>query len=180
MPQARERSRTLADRIEIELVRDEAQAAHVRAMAWEFIDWLKARYPEMLAVIDEYLTNQDFEGMLARLLESFTPPHGECLLARLDGEPVGILMLKPYDDGVCEMNRMFVRPVARGHGVAKALTARLIERARDLGYAAMVLSALDRHHEALALYQSLGFETDERRPDTESGADREVLMRLQL
>lgn len=167
-------------RVEVHLVRDEAQAAQVREMAWEFIDWLRERYPDLLDGIEEYLVNQDFRGMLARLLENFTPPKGECLLATLDGAPVGILMLKPHEGDACEMNRMFVRASARGHGVARALTARLIERARDLGYRSMVLSALDKHHEAITLYRSLGFQDDERRPDTEAGADREVLMRLAL
>ena len=37
----------------IELVRTEDQAEHVRTMAWEFIDWLRNRYPEMLEGIDE-------------------------------------------------------------------------------------------------------------------------------
>lgn len=164
--------------IRIERVRDEAQAAHVRVMAWEFIDWLKDRYPELNETIEEYLVNQDFRGMLATLLESFTPPEGECLLARLDGAPVGILMLKPYAGRVSEMNRMFVRPAARGQGVARALALALIDRARDLGYEAMVLSGLDRHVEALTLYRSLGFRPDARSPDTTSGASREVLMRL--
>lgn len=164
----------------IELVRTEAQAEDVRAMAWEFVDWLRARYPELLGAIDEYLVNQDFRGMLDSLLESFAPPSGECLLARLDGAPVGILMLKPFEDRTCEMNRMFVREAGRGRGVARALALRLIERARELGYETMVLSALDRHHEALGLYRSLGFQEDARAPDTESGADREVRMRLAL
>lgn len=164
----------------VETVRTEAQAEEVRAMAWEFVGWLKERYPEMHEVIDEYLENQDFVGMLRDLLQAFAPPEGECLLARLDGAPVGILMLKAYGDGVCEMNRMYVRPAARGHGVARLLCDRLMERARELGYQEMVLSALDRHHEALALYRSMGFVDDERRPDTESGADREVLLRRKL
>ncbi len=167
--------------ISVELVREEEQAAHVRQMAWEFIDWLRARYPEMQDGIDEYLKNQDFAGMLEQLLEHFTPPEGECLLARSNGSPVGILMLKPHaEPGACEMNRMYVRESARGQGVARALTAKLIERARDLGYKTMVLSALDKHTEAIGLYRSIGFTDDERTPDTVSAADREVLMRLSL
>lgn len=150
-------------------------------MAWAFIDWLRGRYPDMHGVIDEYLENQNFRGMLAELLKHFTPPAGECLLATLDGAPAGILMLKPYAaPSVCEMNRMFVRPEARGVGVARALCQRLFERARELGYDAMVLSALDRHDEAIALYRSLGFRDDVRRNDTASGASREVLMRIDL
>ena len=166
--------------VKIALVRNEEQAAHVRAMAWEFVDWLRERYPDLHATIDEYLENQGFAGMLERLLDTFTPPEGECLIATLDDAPVGILMLKPYGSGVAEMNRMFVRPGARGAGAARALAARLIERARDLGYNEMVLSALDQHHEALALYRSIGFVEDDRQPDTQSGAHREVLMRMAL
>lgn len=164
----------------IQLVRTEAQAEQVRAMAWEFIDWLKQRYPEMHSGIDEYLVNQDFRGMLDRLLVDFTPPDGECLLALLDDKAVGILMLKPHSVGVCEMNRMFVRREARGRGVGRALCDRLIERGRDLGYQVMVLSALDRHDEAISLYRSLGFESDKREADAEGAADREVQMRLIL
>jgi len=165
----------------VTVVRTEAQAEHVRTMAWEFVDWLRGRYPELNHAIDEYLKNQDFLGMLGRLLQEFCPPAGECLLAELDGNPVGILMLKPHTEpDVCEMNRMFVRPEARGCGVAKAMSDRLIQRARDLGYKAMVLSALDKHDEAISLYRSLGFQRDERAPDSSSGAAREVLMRLSL
>lgn len=166
--------------LSIQLVRDEVQAEHVRDMAWEFVAWLKQRYPEMLVEIDEYLVNQNFQGMLDTLLENFSPPEGECLLATLDGRPVGILMLKPYAEGICEMNRMFVRPQGRGHGVARALCKRLKERARELGYSTMVLSALDRHHEALHLYQSLGFKLDKRQPDAAGSAQREVQMLLEL
>ena len=77
--------------------------------------------------------------MLEALLLHFTPPAGECLLARQDGHPAGILMLKPRAEaGVFEMNRMFVRDSARGAGVARALVARLMQRARELGYQVMV------------------------------------------
>ena len=102
----------------------------------------------------------------------------ECLLATLDSEPVGILMLKPYvgKAQTCEMNCMFVRPAGRRQGVARALAARMIERARALVYGEMALSTLDGHDEALARYRDIGFLADERR----TGADREVQMQLAL
>jgi GNAT superfamily N-acetyltransferase len=164
----------------IERVRTEEQAVSVREMAWEFIDWLRVRYPDMNEAIDEYLINQKFEEQLAELLAYFAPPNGECLLAILDDQPVGILMLKPREEGVCEMNRMFVRASARGNGVARRLVETLISRARDMGYQAMVLSALNRHDEAIALYRSMGFEDDVRESDAESGAQHEVLLRMSL
>jgi GNAT superfamily N-acetyltransferase len=163
----------------IELVRTEDQAEHVRAIAREFIEWLRTRYPDMLEGIEEYLKNQDFANMLEALFLHFTPPAGKYFLARQAGHLIGMLMLKlRAEDGVCEMKRMFVRESARGVGFALALVARLIERARELGYQVMVLSALDRHHEAIALYRSLGCKDDIRPNDTQSAAGHEVLMRL--
>ena len=166
--------------VDISVVRNEAQAAHVRAMAWEFIDWLHVRYPDLSHSIDEYLTNQNFERQLEELLVHFNPPAGECLLAEVDGVPAGILMLKPKDAEVCEMNRMYVREFARGRGVARALCLHLMDRARDLGYRTMILSTLNRHYEALPLYRSLGFEEDSRDPDAASAGDMEVQMKIAL
>jgi len=166
--------------VEISLVRSGVQADEVRTLAWEFVDWLRSRYPEDLATIDEYLFNQKFAEQLANLLEHFTPPDGECLLAGVDGASAGIVMLKPAGPGTCEMNRMFVRPEARRRGVGRALCLRLMERARELGYRTMVLSALDQHHEALPLYHALGFHEDARASDTEAGKDHEVQMKIEL
>lgn len=101
-------------------------------------------------------------------------------MASEDGFPMGIVMLKPFGDNVCEMNRMFVRPEARGKGVARALCAMLIKRARELGYSAMVLDALDKHDEAISLYKSLGFAIEERKVEIESGKGRVVMMRIEF
>ena len=166
--------------LSVSVVRDEAQAVHVRAMAWEFVDWLHVRYPDLSHSIDEYLTNQNFKQQLGDLLVHFNPPSGECLLAKVDGRAAGILMLKPKDDDTCEMNRMFVREFARGRGVARALCLGLMERARELGYRTMILSTLNRHYEALPLYRSLGFEVQHRAPDAESAKDLEIQMKIAL
>ena len=165
--------------VEIREVRDREAADAVYALAYEFIDWLRGRYPEMDAEIDVYLEHQKFDEQIRNVLVHYGPPHGECLLAAVDGRPVGILMLKDVGDGVCEMNRMFVRDEARGLGVGKALVARLCDRAREMGFRTMVLSALPRHHEALALYRAAGFEADDRRRDA-GDSDNAVLMRLDL
>ena len=88
-------------------------------LARDFFAYMRATYPENDAAIDAYLVIQDFEGQLADFRDHFTPPHGECLLARLDGAPVGVVMLKPYSPGVCELNRMYVADAARGRGVGR-------------------------------------------------------------
>jgi len=150
-------------RLELVDVRTESDAEAVRALVALFISWLRDRYPEMEDEIDQYLVGQNFRSDLDSLLTVFNPPDGECLLARINDEPVGIVMFKRFDVSTCEMNRMYVTDAARGHGVAKQLCRRLSDRARALGYDSMTLTALDRHREALGLYRSLGFvETPER------------------
>ena len=114
-------------------------------------------------------------AQLRNLLTIFAPPKAECLLARLNGEPVGIVMTKPHSGDMCEMNRMFVRPTARGHGAGRALVGEILLAAQGLGYKRMMLAGGPRHTEALALYRSFGFVEDKSLPDTGSG-DIEVRM----
>jgi len=146
--------------LDINNVRTDQEAACVYELAYEFVDWLKARYPEDIAEIDSYLLHQKFDEQIRDVLIHYAPPKGECLLARLNGDPVGILMLKDLGQKTCEVNRMFVRPKGRGQGIGRALMAHLMTRAREMGFDYMVLGALNRHDEALALYRSVGFKPD--------------------
>lgn len=164
---------------EIRPVRTREEADATRTLAREFVEWLKTRYPELHAEIDTYLVGQKFEENMADVRIAYGPPAGECLLAFLNGQPVGVVMVRDKGDGICEMNRMFVRAAARGHGIGRALVERLIDLARDLGYRTMVLAALNRHTEALALYRSCGF-TEEVRPPSDGEPEIAVLMRRDL
>ena len=146
--------------IEIQEIREDWQAAEAEKLAWEFVDWLRGRYPEMQAEIDDYLEGQKFEERKKDDRKDYGPPRGEGLLALLDGAPVGLLLMRDLGNHACEMNRMFVRPTTRGKGVARLLADQLIETARMKGFEWMRLSALPRHDEALGLYRSLGFRDD--------------------
>jgi len=160
-------------------VRTTDEASSVYLLAYEFIEWLRDRYPEMITDIENYLEHQYFDEQISDVLIHFNPPKGECLLATRGDEPVGILMLKKLDEDVCEMNRMFVRDTARGLGAGRALVQQLKVCGREMGFKTMVLSALPRHHEALALYRSLGFKNDNR-PREAGDSDNSVLMRFDL
>jgi GNAT superfamily N-acetyltransferase len=165
--------------LEIIRARTETDAAEVRLLVAEFFDWMRDRYPEGAESITAYWNKQDMPTQLRDLLTIFAPPKAECLLARLNGAPVGIVMTKPNSGDMCEMNRMFVRPSARGHGVGRALVGEILDVARGLGYKRMMLAGGTRHTEALALYSSFGFVRDPSLPDTGSG-DVEVRMSLDL
>src|SRR5918996_388730 len=79
-----------------------------------------------------------FRGELPRLLG----PRGRLLVARLDDDPVGVGSLKPVDDTTAEIKRMYVRPVAQGLGVGRAILARIVVDARAEGYAIVRLETL--------------------------------------
>ena len=52
---------------------------------------------------------------------------------------------------------MYVREVARGHGVAQALLARIEKEARDAGFSLLRLEMGARQIAALRFYKSAGF-----------------------
>ncbi len=156
-------------------VRNDTEADEVRLLVREYILWLQGRYPDDAEVIDAYFVAQRIEAQLRDLLTRFAPPLADCLLARLDGVAVGVVMTKRYSDGICEMNRMYVRDAARGHGVGRALVAELLATGKALGYRQMMLAAGPLHTEALALYRSFGFVDAQALGDTGAG-DLEVRM----
>ena len=155
--------------IEIQEIREDWQAAEAEKLAWEFVDWLRGRYPEMQNEIDGYLEGQKFAERMKDVRKDYGPPKGEGLLALLDGAPVGLLLMRDLGSHACEMNRMFVRPEARGN--------QLIEIARMKGFEWMRLSALHRHDEALALYRSLGFRDD---PNVKLDGNPEQAVKMSL
>jgi putative acetyltransferase len=101
---------------------------------------------------------QNFEQELRDLPGAYAPPSGALLLA-FDGDPpVGCVALRDAGSGRGEIKRLFVRPIARGHGVARALVTRVLEEAKKIGYSDVVLDTIETMTAANRLYESLGFE----------------------
>ena len=89
--------------------------------------------------------------------EQMRPPSGAFLLV-LDGEePVGCGGLKPLGAETGEIKRMYLRPEARGRGIAAGLLAALEGWARELGYSRVRLDTGDRQPAAKHLYESRGY-----------------------
>ena len=104
----------------------------------------------------------DFERELASLPGAYAPPSGRLLLASENGlesaeAAIGCVALRRFEQEVCEMKRLFVRPEFRGQGAARSLVEGLIVEARSIRYQRMVLDTLPSMEAAHKLYRTLGF-----------------------
>jgi ribosomal protein S18 acetylase RimI-like enzyme len=101
---------------------------------------------------------QGFEGEVAGLPGEYAPPEGRLLIAYLDEEAVGCAALRKIEGTICEMKRLYVRPAARGKGIGKMLSEKLIAEARAIGYTHMRLDTIaEQMQQAVAMYRAQGF-----------------------
>jgi GNAT superfamily N-acetyltransferase len=130
----------------------------LRAARWpEDLGDVRALFREYAAGLGFPLDFQDFEHELATLPGDYAPPRGALYVAHACGGPAGCVALRPFEPGVCEMKRLYVRPACRGGGLGAALAARIVAEARRLGYARMRLDTVPGMDAAIALYRRLGF-----------------------
>ncbi len=93
----------------------------------------------------------------------FDPPDGAFLVAYLDGVAVGCGGWRSYldqsdGDETAEVKRMYTRPHARGHGVARAVLAAIEESARAQGRKRVILETGLKQSEAIRLYERAGYD----------------------
>jgi putative acetyltransferase len=100
---------------------------------------------------------QDFEKELQTLHEVYFPPQGCIILAKENSQVLGCIALKPIEQDICEMKRLYVRPAARGKTFGKQLVEELIDFAKNAGYKTMKLDTISSLKDAIKLYQSEGF-----------------------
>lgn len=134
-----------------------ADHAAVRDLCRDYLALLDARWPDFPQFPAGYCSVDAYEDLLARLPELHRAPEGAIFLADLGGEVVGCGMTHKIAEGVCEIKRVFVSDAARGHGAGRRLCEAAMARAREDGYARMVLDTTTRLTEAIALYEKLGF-----------------------
>jgi ribosomal protein S18 acetylase RimI-like enzyme len=123
-----------------------ADLAAIREMLHEYAAWIG---------LD--LSFQHFAQEVQGLPGDYEPPAGALLIARIDGQPAGMVALRPNGKGRGEMKRLFVQSEARGHGLGRQLAERIIEEARARGYTAIVLDTLPMMKDAQRMYELLGF-----------------------
>lgn len=122
--------------------------------------------PEALACQQSY-----FDEILARVAiarpeyfplpdpgaDSYRPPRGRFLIAWSDDLPVGCVALRPLDDSIAEVKRLWVDASARGQGLSRRLMSAIEAEARSMGYQRLRLDTNSALTEAIALYRATGW-----------------------
>ncbi len=79
------------------------------------------------------------------------------VLADETGQIVGSVGLFPLSGSVCELRKMYLAAPARGRGFGRKLLDHALKRARQLGFARVVLETASVLREATRLYERYGF-----------------------
>ncbi|GAB4584912.1 GNAT family N-acetyltransferase [Nocardia sp. IFM 10818] len=124
----------------------------------EYVWWCVNELAERGAVFEDRAAVVARHRVLFRdKLPELLGPRGRLLVAFAGNEPVGVGALEPIDAAVAEIKRMYVRPAARGAGIARALLDRLVRDAAALGFETARLETATFMTEAQSLYLSMGF-----------------------
>jgi ribosomal protein S18 acetylase RimI-like enzyme len=111
-------------------------------------------FGELDAELRGYYPSENVHGLSPAEVAAF---EGVFLLAWLDGALVGCGGLRPLGPDVGEVKRMYVRPAARGRGVARRLLAALEAAAAAQGFRAVRLETGKGLQAAIRLYDSAGY-----------------------
>jgi uracil-DNA glycosylase len=125
-------------------------------------------HQDAVALIDELQAEyvRRYGGTDATPVEpaEFAPPRGLFLVAYVDGAPAACGGWRAHDsdepdfrDGDAEIKRMYVVPLARGLGLARALLAELERTAAVAGRRRIILETGAGQPEAIGLYTSAGY-----------------------
>jgi ribosomal protein S18 acetylase RimI-like enzyme len=139
---------------------DETTGFGIRPVPYDHPDaW--ALIPRLQEFYVERYGSPDDDEMDAAM---FDPPAGAFFVGYLDGTPVatgawrreGVERLG--SDNTAEIKRMYVVPEQGGRGFARRMLAHLERTAAEAGYDVLVLSTGAHQPEAIALYESSGYE----------------------
>lgn len=89
---------------------------------------------------------------------------GACFVAEHGNASVGMVAVRPRDDGAVELVSMWVAPGVRGRGVGRALVGRVVAEAAGRP---LRLRVIDGNATAIRLYERCGFVLDSSAADAE-------------
>lgn len=101
------------------------------------------------------------DEQLKGLPKSYHDETGEFFVALFANQLVGTAGVVSLGDGIFELRKMYLRPVARGSSVAPALLEACIQHCRKHHAKALVLDTTIEMKRAIAFYERNGFVRDD-------------------
>lgn len=95
------------------------------------------------------------------MYEQYQKPRSTYYVIELDGTVVGGAGVAPLDNyigNVCELQKMYFKPEARGKGYGKQLMILCLEKAKELRFENIYLETMYNMYDAQGLYKHVGFE----------------------
>ena len=133
----------------------------IRVETPEHLESMRGLFKEYFQwVHDDLGIDLGYQGIaaeLAALPGYYVPPKGRLLIALDGAQAAGCVALRPMEEGVCELKRMYVKPGYRNQGLGRALGQQAIDEARQIGYRLIRLDTAESLTTARKLYASLGF-----------------------
>ncbi len=131
------------------------------ALLYDYVEWVRG-----WTGIDPVAEQPQLHTELCCLADHYATDDAALYLAAWQGIAVGAVAIRVEPDGSAELKRMYVRPVARGRGIADRLigvaVADVTERQCHTAWLQTLRGAMDP---AIAVYRRNGFaESSTRRP----------------
>ncbi|MBI5402868.1 MAG: GNAT family N-acetyltransferase [Ignavibacteriae bacterium] len=117
----------------------------------------KVLFLEFADSLNFNLCFQNFQKEIEDLPAMYSEPGGCLLLSCENEKPFGCVAVRKFEDGICEMKRLYIPESHRGRGIGRELAERIISKAKELGYKKMRLDTLETMKEAISLYKTMGF-----------------------
>lgn len=95
------------------------------------------------------------------MFENYDVPRAAYFVAEVEGVVVGgsgVKQLDGADATICELQRMFLHPEARGKGIGKRLMDLCLQKAVEFGYRQIYLESFTNMTAAQHLYRATGFQ----------------------
>ena len=111
----------------------------------------------LLAASDDYVQQLADTARRARDAEVWVAVAEQQLLGSVTFVQPGSPYREIAHDDEGEFRMLAVSPAARGRGIGQALVEQCLDRSRELGYAGVRMSSMDRMTSAHRVYERLGF-----------------------
>lgn len=123
----------------------------------DYVAWCRERYRDDAWFVDKILGHQSLASEIKDLSIKYSLPKGRAFLAREEGVICGCGAYRWIGEATVEMKRVFVPPAFAGQGRGRAICEAMMQSARNDGASLMRLDTAGLFHEAITLYEKLGF-----------------------